>query len=87
MKKGWFVLALLLTAGCLHPGSVADPRKAPPTVVAPAPGPPPVTEDGITEQNAAERARALRQELEREAIHQSGPSAAAADNDPRPAGK
>jgi hypothetical protein len=82
MKNRWFVLALLLTPGCLHPNTVPDPRQQPTTVVAPAPTPPPVTEAEVTEQNAIERAWALRQELERETARKSADSSAGADVKP-----
>ena len=59
-----FGLILLIgAAGCWGP-FLRQPDKLP--ALAPPPPPPPVTADEITDKNAAEKARALRQELERE---------------------
>lgn len=56
----------LAGAGCLSVPEVARPGKAPPKEP-----PPVVTEHGITEKNAAEKAEALRRELEYDLARQA----------------
>jgi hypothetical protein len=62
------LLALALAGpGCINPMTHLDQdaRKMAPVQIPPAPPPPPiVTPDEVTQANAAEKARALQQELE-----------------------
>jgi hypothetical protein len=69
MKTGWCCLLLGLTAaaGCVELPQLWDDAKAKPPAPVKAGPPVPVTADQVTESNAAEKAEALRQELERDA--------------------
>jgi hypothetical protein len=70
MKRiGYLMMAAALAAGGCLPDSFLRPEKKPPRVEM-KPPPAPVTADGINEQNARERARALREELDRDLARQ-----------------
>ncbi len=67
---GLMLLSVALAGvGCLPFSRVRDDQKPPPVQMKEArpPAPPPVLDDGITEKNAAERARQLREELTHDA--------------------
>jgi hypothetical protein len=74
MKKIAYVLLLagLGAAGCVPMSFFRDDKKPPQVEMKPK-EPPAVTPDGITAQNAAERARSLREELEFD-LRQKGPA-------------
>ena len=62
---GLVVLSVALAGlGCLPPSFLRDNQKPPAVELKEPPPPPAVQAEGITEQNAAERARQLREELE-----------------------
>ena len=80
-QTGWLLVWLALGgAGCLNtpaPGEGGKPNAA--AQAAPLPPPaPPVMPDQVTDANAAEQARALRQELEHAGHEQSPPPPATA---------
>jgi hypothetical protein len=61
------VLTGLTLAGCATPMTFFQDDKKPPKVeMKPSPAPPAVTPDAVSEQNAADKAKALRDELEHE---------------------
>lgn len=70
------VVALALTAtGCLPTwNNLNESDKQPVGVARSAPPAPPVTADTVTEKNAHEKARELREEMNREAARSPAPS-------------
>ncbi len=67
------ILVLLSMVGCTPGFSFfRDEQKPPQVEIKPKPAPPVVTPDTVTETNAMDRAKALREELEHEARNSSG---------------
>jgi hypothetical protein len=77
MKRIGVVLLLgaLSGLGCLPTSFLHDKEKPPKVEMAPPPPPPAVVPEGITEKNAAERVRQLREELEYDEKHPDRPEA------------
>jgi hypothetical protein len=69
-KRIEFVVLLIALGGLgcstMNPLGVRHEEKEKPKVVTPPPPPAPVTADSVTDTNAAERAKALREEMFRE---------------------
>jgi hypothetical protein len=78
MKTVWFsaILAVWAGAGCVTlPVLWAPPKPEPTPAAQPARPKPPVTAEQITEDNAHEKAKALLEELDREATDATPPAA------------
>jgi hypothetical protein len=74
----FLLLGVVLTGlGCVPPAFMRnDPPPPPkPVEIKPPPAPPVVTPESVNENNAVERARALREELEHESSRRSTPPA------------
>ena len=79
MKRIGYVLLLctvLTNVGCLA-SMLRQEQKPPEVKLQEPPPPPPVTADGINEKNAAQRARQLREEIERDLNRKKPPAAKA----------
>jgi hypothetical protein len=70
MRKAWCCLVLAWSAGCVELPLLKDGAKPDlPPPAASKPARPPVTAQQVTEANAYQKAAALREELDREALH------------------